>query len=488
MIAAITPAQKTKRIITRRKLSELNVTEKTQVDIVEYRFSKHAYRSIKFKQLPTPLTVDIQVDIFWELALSYRQPTPNWQGMMHLLHKGKKHPGKSSVQYLPMIDLYSGDMTCILSTLHFVYNLASKHNISPVITFDQPLYWKAAEIILGEPQNSPLKGVILLLGCFHIFMNVLGAIGTLMKGTWLTNILESVYGENTVLHMMTGKAVQRAFRGHLLTDKCLNHLIVSETSKADPEFASLVEKSEEIFSSLVEGKGILEDVVVSGTLTTVHQKINKVKMELQSRSKTSHLWLQYQDMLHCARSLIMADRIGSWSMHLKAVTDCLSIFAAAGHFNYLKSAYYYLQEMSELESRHPDVYMKFVNGRHVVRRTNKFWAGLSSDLVIEQTLMRSLKTSGGLTHGSGMNEEQRSLWTMSMPITAAYNMAMQDFNQLTHTTSDQHKETTNARMCRDISDIAKINSKLNTFTPFSEDPSLRNIVNGLVFMNTRRSG
>ena len=93
--------------------------------------------------------------------------------------------------------------------------------------------------------------------------------------------------------------------------------------------------------------------------------------------------------------------------------------------------------------------------------------------------MRSLKTSGGLTHGSGMNEEQRSLWTMSMPITAAYNMAMQDFNQLTHTTSDQHKETTNARMCRDISDIAKINSKLNTFTPFSEDPSLRNIVNGI---------
>ena len=48
--------------------------------------------------------------------------------------------------------------------------------------------------------------------------------------------------------------------------------------------------------------------------------------------------------------------------------------------------YYYLQEMSELENRHPDVYLKFVNGRHVERRSNKFWAGLSSDLVIEQTL------------------------------------------------------------------------------------------------------
>ena len=92
--------------------------------------------------------------------------------------------------------------------------------------------------------------------------------------------------------------------------------------------------------------------------------------------------------------------------------------------------YYYLQEMSELENRHPDVYLKFVNGRHVVRRNIKFWAGLSSDLVIKQTLMRSLKTSEGLTHGSGMNETQRSLWTMSMhAVTAMYNIAMQDLEQ-----------------------------------------------------------
>ena len=135
---------------------------------------------------------------------------------------------------------------------------------------------------------------------------------------------------------------------------------------------------------------------------------------------------------------------------------------------------YYLQEMSELENRHPDVYLKFVNGRHVERRNNKLWAGLSSDLVNEQTLMRSLKTSGGLTHGSGMNEEQRSLWTMSMPVTAMYNIAMQDFNNLTYTTSDQHKETTDACLHRDIHDLAKINSR--PFTPFSEDRSLRNIV------------
>ena len=50
---------------------------------------------------------------------------------------------------------------------------------------------------------------------------------------------------------------------------------------------------------------------------------------------------------------------------------------------------------------------------------------------------------------------------------------------LTYTTSDQHKETTDARLNRDIHDLAKINSRLIPFTPFSEDRSLRNIVTSI---------
>ena len=71
-----------------------------------------------------------------------------------------------------------------------------KHNISP--TFDQPLFWKAYEIIYNAPPNSPLKNIGLLLGSFYSFMNVLGAIGTLMRGSGLDRILEEIYGENAV--------------------------------------------------------------------------------------------------------------------------------------------------------------------------------------------------------------------------------------------------------------------------------------------------
>lgn len=103
----------------------------------------------------------------------------------------------------------------------------------------------------------------------------------------------------------------------------------------------------------------------------------------------SQLWLGYQQMLGTARALIKADYTGSWQNHLHAVANGLSIFPASGHYKYLKSAYHYIQEMSELESKHPNVYTKFKERFHVIRRTNQVWVGLSCDLVIEQTPMKS---------------------------------------------------------------------------------------------------
>jgi len=126
-------------------------------------------------------------------------------------------------------------------------------------------------------------------------------------------------------------------------------------------------------------------------------------------------------MVRVAKTLVMADRIGSWQMHLRAVSDCIAIFAAAGHYNYLKSTHFHVQEMCHLDIKHPDVFRKCEKGFYVIRRSSHTWTGLSSDLVMEQTLMKSLKGTGGLTHGGGMSEQQTAVWTMSSPISAEYN-------------------------------------------------------------------
>ena len=41
-----------------------------------------------------------------------------------------------------------------------------------------------------------------------------------MSGSGIEELLECVYASNTVGHMLSGKAVQSAFRGHLLVKKC----------------------------------------------------------------------------------------------------------------------------------------------------------------------------------------------------------------------------------------------------------------------------
>ena len=67
---------------------------------------------------------------------------------------------------------------------------------------------------------------------------------------------------------------------------------------------------------------------MSEYLSRIDEELEKRKTELSARSKTSQLWLNYQNMVKVAWSLMKADRTGSWLMHLRAVSDCLPIFAA----------------------------------------------------------------------------------------------------------------------------------------------------------------
>jgi len=77
-------------------------------------------------------------------------------------------------------------------------------------------------------------------------------------------------------------------------------------------------------------------------------------------------------MLGVARERIEADHTGSWQMHLHAIAACLPTFSAAGHANYLKSAYLYLQTMNKLETKNPSVFHKFLNGFHIIRHNDQF--------------------------------------------------------------------------------------------------------------------
>ena len=112
----------------------------------------------------------------------------------------------------------------------------------------------------------------------------------------------------------------------------------------------------------------------------------------------------------------------------------------------------YIQDMLDLPYSHPWLHQKFMEGHFAIRHSDRFWAVLWSDLVIEQTLMCSLKSKGGLTRGRGFTENVRNLWVWSISHSAAVHEAMTSLSGIKMTSSEQHVEMTTKRMLIDTND------------------------------------
>ena len=631
IIAAVTPATHPDSPIPRCSTTAAEIANIGKIDIHYYKTANDVKVPLVYEKLPCLSNVNKtwKLDFLCSLVWPIRSPKPNWSGLMQTISKGS-HPGKSSVTFLPMIDMDPTNMSCIYSTLKFVEAQCKRQHTTPIITFDQPLWWKAQLIVESEPPDIELRSIILRLGGFHAEMSFLGCIGSIMSGSGIEELLECVYASNTVGHMLSGKAVQRAFRGHLLVENALNAILtadafnlslpkacfaknyeegelvkdrrqtvpvldsvvverdvlnvadtepvnrgdrsqtvpvpdsvvverdvlnvedtepgklsdprqtvpvpdivvverdvryvedtepvkrgeprqtvpvpekvvmesdvlnVDETEPVkgkDPsqnvpapgsvviqrEVPDLIHKAVELYERLMAGDIGIAEIYSDSLLDTAKERVDIKKKELANHP-TARLWLQYMDMVALLRQFIEAERTGNWELHLQSLRDMLPFYAAAGLNLYAKSVYIYLQQMLELNSKHADVLELFKKGFHVIRRSDRFWAGLSSDLVIEQVLMRSVKSSGGLTHGRGMAESQRAQWLLSMPACASISSAMQEFTSRCYASSGQHKEMTKTRQARDDEDSRALLGYLQERNPFDCDLSMRNISTGI---------
>ena len=73
--------------------------------------------------------------------------------------------------------------------------------------------------------------------------------------------------------------------------------------------------------------------------------------------------------------------------------------------------------------------------------------------------------TSGMKRGSVMSGKQRASWTMSRPVTPEYNIAMQQFTNLSCTTTKQHKDSPEECMKSDAAYLDKISSKSVVSSP-----------------------
>ena len=489
-------------IVTRGCFSPINVPRRTvssaeilSVGSIEFKIFKLKQKNLSFKYQKQKGNLIFDntrlLGTLWQSAWILKPSQPQWNGFMQSVLDGD-YPGKSTVYIMPMIDEKSSDYSCIYTTMLFIAEQAKKYNKTPILTFDQPLYWKSVEIQMQE-QNSIIGEIVLILGSFHTLMSFLGSIGSLMNGTGLNSLLEQVYAENAVPHIMSGKTVARARRAHRLAICALEGIKISEIYEVDlssldsTDISEHFLKNEELskLSTLlhecVNGEVGVSDLPENETFRKLMMHRNDFN-EKHKDSKTSLLWIMYMDMVDIFTTFIKAERTGNFLLHLQSIIYMLPYFAASGHFLYLKSAYCYVQQMQELQTKNPIVYECFLNGYHIVRRSDKFFAGIGTDLMIEQELMRSVKTTGGLTHGRGMTDLQRTKWVLSTTTTAAVRKKMEEFSGVRYEGGeqhiDQHKEISKARLSRDYNDAMKMMKYLEHRNPFEGHKNLVSIETG----------
>ena len=142
-------------------------------------------------------------------------------------------------------------------------------------------------------------------------MSFLGSMGHLKACSGVQELLKVVYAGNTVTRMMTGKAVSRAIRGHLLVDAALSSTLLADVYNVSVPTKDAVEaqtcddetneketidsvitdltEAKELYMKTVSSSQLVEDVCSAEVLQQIKSKLNKKKKSMAMR--TARLWL-----------------------------------------------------------------------------------------------------------------------------------------------------------------------------------------------------
>lgn len=289
-----------------------------------------------------------------------------------------------------------------------------------------------------------------------------------MAGSGIEYLWETIYAKNTVCHMMSGHAFSRALRAHFLTQQALIHLLLeSLPAKSFPKAAQT--QIRDVADSLMAGQISCEEAVGLRCVRDAHAVLQEA-MQRCSETRMGRLWVGYIRMVQIMRNFVRAERCGHWKLHIHSAQEMIPYFFASGHLHYAKSSLLYLQTMETLATRMSAIeFDRYTSGGFfTIRRSDKFWGGIWTDLTIEQTLMRKLNARGGLTQGRGTGPGAIAKFLHTATATFPVMEAIEAFCSVRSESSEQHKKLRESRIKRDRSDLDKILAWLSRHSPFQD--------------------
>lgn len=101
-------------------------------------------------------------------------------------------------------------------------------------------------------------------------------------------------------------------------------------------------------------------------------------------------------------------------------------------------------------------------------------------MVIEQSMMKAMKTDGGIARGRSTTESVISKWVYSMHAMNTVCEKLDDLANVRMDTTEQHVDASDSRMKKDAKDIRKLLEWFSTHDPFPEVSKIVSIASGVV--------
>ena len=268
---------------------------------------------------------DLDVSFLNEIINNDSCPEYNGYNTRQTREQGVSMEPATRAVYLPLIDMPPSDPDTIMTALHEAKRLTNERGQkNAIFTSDQQLYKVAVDVQWAYPKEY--SDVIVRLGGMHMLMSFVGAVGALMQGSGLAEVLDPTFAG--VTKMLSGKKFPQNVRAmRLVVEELLRGMMVDE--KID-SMEALLER--------------LDDATAA--------------------SKTSKLWVDcFIKPVLLTMLYVRAEREGDWPLHLVAVKQMLPYFFAASHVNYARYGLYYQRSMESLGN---EEISKFTKGQHVM--------------------------------------------------------------------------------------------------------------------------
>lgn len=405
------------------------------------------------------------LDNVWLASFTLSEPgrCPSWSGFNQSVVK-QGHYEVSRIDILPFINLDPNHPDTLYSALSYAQDLCVKYKlgIAPV-TFDQPLYQKAVEIVQASPE---LNMLVVRLGGFHLMMSYMGAVGHIMGDSGLAVQWETVYASNTVKHMLTGHAYARALRAHMLS---VSSLVGKMLDTPECLTGLDLDRIKSLHELLLNGEYEVDALEMECAVEQLTEILAGLQADLAAESRTAKLWMEYLQMVRLMLLFLRAERTGNWELHMYCVAAMIPVFHAGGHLAYAKCSRLYHSQMKQLSTvMDEEQYANYTtSGYWTIRRSDRFWAGNFTDQTIEQVLMRMLKTRGGLKHGRGITSGTQSKMVHIIPRTVPVCESLEDFCGIHSQTSDQHTDLRASTTARDGHHYIAFRNWFDDHSPFS---------------------